>query len=90
MIFASILVFSVGDSLPLYTVLTLRTMVYTPVPLFNIPLSNQLGNIVLSDAIGALANFVGKSTEIARKERALGVSLVVYEESLSRSQVSEK
>lgn len=90
MIFVSILVFSVGDSLPLYTVLTLRTMVYTPVPLLNIPLSNQLRNIVLSDAIGTLADLIGKSTEIAWKERALGVSLVVYEESLPRSQVSEK
>ena len=90
MIFTSILVFSVGDSLPLYTVLTLRTMVYTPVPLLNIPLSNQLRNIVFANAIGTLADFVGKSTEIAWKGRALGISLVVYEESLPISQVSEK
>jgi len=90
MIFASILVFSVGDSLPLYTVLTLRTMIYTPVPLLNIPLSNQLRNIVFANAIGTLADLIGKSTEIARKERAWGVSFAVYKESLPRSQVSEK
>jgi len=50
-------------------------MVDTPVSLFNITLSNQLGNIVLPDTIGTLADLVGKSTQIAVNERTLVIAL---------------